>query len=318
MFLYCGKRTRWLETTQQLAAGELGARTAIATDGGEFGLLATAIDEMAEALADREAERNRTEQIMHEYAADLERSNRDLLDFANIASHDMQEPLRKILIFGDLLQARYTSVLDTRGRDYIQRMQNAAQRMQALLTGLLAYSRISTSGEPFSPVDLNEVAKDVLTHLELQIEDQKAQIRLDKLPIIQGDETQMHQLLQNLISNALKFHAPDRAPLIHIFKQEPLGPGLDGGEGSQANGLFEIHISDNGIGFDERYREKIFLPFQRLFGRSQYEGTGLGLAICEKIVIRHGGSITAHSQPGAGSTFIISLPKHPSLGGDKL
>ncbi len=311
------KKTQALvNTTQQLAAGQLDARTRMAKDGGEFGLLAEAIDEMAESLAAREAERNRTAQVMQEYAEDLERSNRDLLDFANIASHDMREPLRKILIFGDLLETRYTPVLDERGRDYIHRMGEAARRMQALLTGLLAYSRISTKGEPFSEVNLDEVAKNVLAHFEVQIEEQKAQIQLEKLPTIQADETQMHQLLQNLISNALKFHAPDRAPIVQISYHTIRPESTADGRPPQDPRL-EIHISDNGIGFDEKYKGKIFLPFQRLYGRSQFEGTGLGLAICEKIVTRHGGCITAQSKPGQGSTFIISLPNHARPAGDK-
>jgi light-regulated signal transduction histidine kinase (bacteriophytochrome) len=304
-----------VDTTQQLAKGELKARTKIAKDTGEFGLLAIAIDEMAEALSERETERDLAENNMHNYAADLERSNRDLLDFANIASHDMQEPLRKIQIFGDLLQSRYASVLDEQGRGYIQRMQGAAYRMQNLLLGLLAYSQISTKGEPFSTVDLDEVVKNVLTHLEVLILEQNAEISVENLPSIQGDETQMHQLMQNLISNAIKFRAPNRAPVIHISCPEAFGQDPFTSDNSQCKPACQIHIRDNGIGFDERYKEKIFLPFQRLYGRSKYDGTGLGLAICEKIVTRHGGSITAQSQPGQGSTFIISLPKQQSPGG---
>jgi signal transduction histidine kinase len=302
------RRTRaLLQTTQQLANGDLSARTTIPHDAGELGQLASSFDLMADTLEQRALERDRAEHSMREYAAELERSNRELQDFANVASHDMQEPLRKILTFSELLQTRYATDLDERGKDYLQRMDNAATRLHNLINDLLAYSRVTTRAQPFVKVNLNEVARKVLSDLDLQIEESRAKVELTPLPTLEADPTQMHQLLQNLVGNALKYHQPGQPPQICISAPTE--------EAELTNGLRHFQVRDQGIGFDEKYLDRIFQPFQRLHRSNEFEGTGMGLAICRKIVERHGGSISAHSAPGQGTTFTVSLPAKQNSGG---
>lgn len=253
-------------------------------------------------------EHKRSEEELRLYAAKLEWINRELQDFASVASHDLQEPLRKIRVFGGRLVDKYAETLDFTGRDYLNRMSDAAERMQILLDDLLTYARVTTKAEPFVEVDLAGVAADVLSNLEARIEETSATISLGELPIIQADRSQIMQLLQNLLVNAMKFHLPEEPPMVtvhaHILEpgEEQLPYNFPGGP------LCQIHVVDNGIGFDEKHLDRIFAPFQRLHGRSEYEGTGMGLAICQKIAERHGGKITAQSKPGAGSTFIVTLP----------
>jgi PAS domain S-box-containing protein len=254
------------------------------------------------------ADRKRAEAKLHTYAAKLERSNYELEAFAYVASHDLQEPLRKVKAFGDRLKVRYAAALDERGLDYLNRMQGAAERMQDLIDALLIYSRVTTQTQPFVPVDLAQVAREVVSDLEVRIEHASGQVQVGELPSIDADPTQIRQLLQNLIGNALKFHRPSVPPVVQIQAQL-----LDAQERHRANGVScaqwcEITIQDNGIGFDEKYLDRIFQVFQRLHGRNEYEGTGVGLAICRKIVERHGGEITATSIPGQGATFIVTLP----------
>jgi signal transduction histidine kinase len=249
----------------------------------EIGELSLAFNEMAQRLEES-------------YAA-LESRNRELQDFAFVASHDLQEPLRKIQAFGERLKTRYETSLGEEGRDYLNRMSNAAKRMQDLIQALLSYSRVTTKTEPFAKVDLNQVIKEVGTDLETRIEQTGGQVRVEStLPTVEADPNQMRQLFQNLIGNGLKFHREEK-PLIKIH-----------GQSASFGGTYRIFVEDNGIGFDEKYLDRIFTPFQRLHGRDTYEGTGIGLAICRKIVERHGGSITATSMPGKGSTFIVNLP----------
>ena len=245
------------------------------------------------------AERRERERQLSKTAADLVTSNRALQDFAYVASHDLQEPLRKIRAFGDRLMVKYAEELGEQGQDYLRRMQNAAERMQGLIKDLLTYSRITTKVQPFIATDLNLVAKEVLSDLETLIEQTKGQVRLESLPTIEADPLQMRQLLQNLIVNALKFHHPEQAPVVTISQQTL----------SDLTSTVKLQIEDNGIGFDEKYLDRIFTPFQRLHGRLEYEGTGMGLAICRKIVERHGGSLTAKSSIGQGATFIVLLPR---------
>jgi PAS domain S-box-containing protein len=235
------------------------------------------------------------------YAAKLEQSNRDLQEFAYIASHDLQEPLRKVLAFGDRLARKYTDVLDETGQDYLKRMRDASQRMQTLINDLLSFSRVSTRAQPFTEVDLNFLIQDVISDLENQIDRTQGKVESTQLPTIQADPTQMHQLLQNLITNALKFHQDETPPHIQVSAQIL---------GSRC----QICIKDNGIGFDMQYLDRIFKPFQRLHGRQEFEGSGMGLAICRRIVERHGGEITAISTPSEGSTFIVNLPIFQSTG----
>ena len=175
-------------------------------------------------------------------------------------------------------------------------MLNATERMQSLLAGLLDYSRVTTASEPFKEVDLSDVIGEVLSDLEVRILKTGGKLNIGDLPVIQADPTQMRQLFQNLIGNALKFHKPGEKPMVQVRSASNSDSGC------------QIIVEDNGIGFDEQYLDKIFAPFQRLHARSEYEGTGMGLAICKKIVERHGGSITAKSAPGAGSKFIVTLP----------
>jgi signal transduction histidine kinase len=228
--------------------------------------------------------------------AELKRSTDELTDFAYIASHDLQEPLRKIITFGDRLSGKFGSVLNETGRDYIERMQKSAIRMKGLIDGLLHFSRVTTHSTPIQMVDLNEVISEVLSDLEVQIERTKGQVEVEVLPKIEGERLQIYQLFQNLISNGLKYHHKDVPPVVKVkyagFKEE----------------LEEIYVEDNGKGFDEKHLDRIFRPFERLHGHSEYGGTGMGLAICNRIVMHHKGQITAKSQPDHGSTFIVRLP----------
>jgi PAS domain S-box-containing protein len=227
----------------------------------------------------------------------LQESNQALQDFASIASHDMQEPLRKVTSFGNLLQERFGNSMGDQGKDYLGRMLDATKRMQALLKSLLDYSRVTSMAEPFSRLELFPLIQEVISDLEVRIEKTGGRVELGELPVIEADASQMRQLFQNLIANGLKFHKKGEAALVRVHSA-PAGAET-----------VEIVVEDSGIGFDEAKVDCIFAPFQRLHGRdSQYEGTGMGLAICRKIVERHRGTITARSTPGEGSTFLIHLP----------
>ncbi len=246
-----------------------------------------------EALKEAHAASNR-------YAEKLQQSNRELEQFAFIASHDLQEPLRKILMFGDAVERTLGSGLPEEAADYLARMQNAAGRMQKMIDGLLELSRVSTRGGDYEPVALTPLVREIIADLEARLQETGGQVLVDELPTVEADGLQMRQLFQNLIGNALKFHRHDMPPLVQV--------STTCSERSNKPSLATVCVRDNGIGFDETYAEKIFQPFQRLHGRSEYEGSGLGLAICRKIVERHRGSLAVHSTPGAGSEFIITLP----------
>jgi PAS domain S-box-containing protein len=248
------------------------------------------------------------EERVRERTADLLRANAELQDFAYVASHDLQEPLRKIQAFGDRLRAKCGAALTDQGRDYLSRMQQAAARMQTLINDLLSFSRVTTKAQPFSPVNLAEVAREVVSDLEARIEQTGGRVEAGELPEVEADATQMRQLLQNLIGNALKFHRDGEPPRVRVTAR--LTNGHAGGPA-----LCLLAVEDNGIGFEEKYLDRIFTPFQRLHGRGEYEGTGIGLAICRKIVERHGGQITARSAPGAGTTFVVTLPARQPKGG---
>jgi signal transduction histidine kinase len=256
------------------------------------------------ALEGQIEENHRTLEELRTQAIQLERSNRELQDFASVASHDLQEPLRKIQAFGDRLRVKCAPAFTEEGRDYLDRMHNAASRMQVLINDLLSFSRVTTRAQPFAPVDLGMVVRDVLTDLETRIEQLGARVEVQELPTIDADALQMRQLVQNLVSNGLKFHKPDVPPVVRIWSRP--AP-------TKEQEMVQLLIEDNGIGFDEKYLDRIFSIFQRLHGRGTYEGTGIGLAVCRKIAERHGGTITAHSTPGQGSTFIVQLPvRHDS------
>ncbi len=250
--------------------------------------------------------RQEAEEAAEQYAGRLEIINRELQDFAFVASHDLQEPLRKIQAFGDQLRIMSGEALTAEGLDFLTRMQNAAARMQALIQALLAYSRIATRAQPFTDTDLGTIVHEAVDDLETRIAETEGRIDIGPLPVIKADQTQMRQLFQNLIGNALKFHGPEK-PVIKVSSRR-VGGGTEHSQGSE--GQWEILVEDNGIGFDAKYLDRIFVPFQRLHGRGVYEGTGIGLAICRKIVERHGGIITATSRPLKGSTFIVSLPEN--------
>jgi signal transduction histidine kinase len=243
----------------------------------------------------REAELKRQQTL-------LERSNRDLQDFAYITSHDLQEPLRKIQAFGDRLSHRYHDQLGEDGALFIDRMVTSARRMQNMINDLLQYSRVTTRGGNFVRIPLTEVIEEVVQDLELRFRESGGKIELEQLPEIEADEVQMRQLFQNLIGNALKFHRPGTPPVIKISsKIEHLQPGDE-------TPYAVVCVEDNGIGFEEKYLDRIFQPFQRLHSKDIYEGSGIGLAVCRKIINRHGGEITAQSILGQGSRFIITLP----------
>jgi len=240
-------------------------------------------------------QRHLAEEKLKKFASELERSNLELQDFASVASHDLQEPLRKIQSFADELKMTIGNKIDADEQDTLNRMIDAAARMRTLINDLLAFSRVTSMAKPFVPVDLGLTVREVLSDLEARTRDTNGQIEVCNLPTIDADPMQMRQLLQNLIGNGLKFHAPGVAPIIKIS-------GENGGPN------YRLSITDNGIGFDEKYLDRIFTVFQRLHGRKEYEGTGIGLAICRKIAERHNGAITARSAPGAGATFTITLP----------
>jgi len=241
-------------------------------------------------------ERRFTEWRLAEQHRELQRSNAALDEFASVASHDLQEPVRKILSFGDLLSTSAGAVLDGPARGYLGRMLSAAARMRTLISDLLLYSQVTTSIQPFVSTDLARIAKEVIADLETAIAESGGRVEVEDLPVIAADPLQMRQLLQNLLGNALKFRRKDTPPLVRLTATSA---------GSES---CTITVADNGIGFNEEYSDKIFRMFERLHSRARYAGSGIGLAICRKIVERHGGTIAATSSAGEGSTFTVTLP----------
>ncbi len=227
--------------------------------------------------------------------SELVRSNAALMEFASVASHDLQEPLRKILTFGDRLGAT-AHALPADSRLHLDRMLSAAARMRTLIDDLLAYSQVATRVEPFVRTDLAKIAREVIIDLETSIAESSAKVEVGQLPILEADPLQMRQLLQNLLGNALKYRRKDVPAVVEIASAP-----ADGGH-------YAITVRDNGIGFNDQYSEKIFKMFERLHGRMEYAGSGIGLAICQQIVKRHGGTIGAASRPGDGATFTVTLP----------
>lgn len=278
---------------EETIMGKDGPRTLLSTKfllrkiGGEpYGLCGISTDISHRKQAEKEIET---------YTKRLEESNQALQDFAAFASHDLQEPLRKILGFGEVLSQKYRQSLDETGRDYLRRMEDAAARMSALIEDLLEYSRVTTKAKPFRDTNLNALLEKVTSDLELRIQRTGAVIQIEDLPTVNADPSQMRQVFLNLIGNALKFS--EARPFIRISARSH-------------EGRLEISVEDNGIGFDETKVDAIFRPFQRLHGRSAYEGKGMGLAIVKRIVERHGWKISARSRPGKGSTFVLTLPAH--------
>lgn len=242
----------------------------------------------------------------------LERMNRDLEDFARVASHDLQEPLRKVKTFGRLLASRHADQLDARGADYLERMIRATERMQAMISDILELSRMAhlEPVEALPEVALDEVVEDALHTLELRVEEQGAEVQIHApLPCVRASASQLQQLFLNLLGNALKFRAPGRAPRIQLTAERVPRGAADSPDPLRA--FVRVRLSDNGIGFEPRQAERIFSPFRRLHNARAYEGTGVGLAICRQIVERHQGTIEAEAIPGQGATFIITLPVEP-------
>jgi PAS domain S-box-containing protein len=275
-----------------------------AFDEGESALLSKLAENLSYGIASiRVAEqRARTEEELRDYASRLEVINKELQDFAFAASHDLQEPLRKIQTFCDMAMKRCASVLDSASQEYLARVVNSASRMRDLLHALLQFSRVASSPEPLKRIDLNSLAHEALDSCQSLVLDSDRRVEVEDLPDIEADESQMLQLFQNLIGNALKFHG-GKAPHIKVYSR------------TARNGMCEIFVEDNGIGFDQQFSEQVFKPFQKLHGRDVYDGTGMGLAICRKIAERHGGTIRVESEPGKGSTFIVRLPLKQAKGG---
>lgn len=239
-------------------------------------------------------DRKRTARELAERTEALERSNRDLQQFAYVASHDLQEPLRMVSSYVQLLARRYKGKLDPDADDFIGYAADGAARMRRMIQDLLAFSRVGTRGNPPSRTDAMEVFRQVVADLEVAVKESGARVTHDPLPAVEADPTQLSQLFQNLIANAIKFRR-EVSPEIHVSAQ-------------RENGFWVFSVRDNGIGFDPGYADRIFTIFQRLHTREEYPGTGIGLAICKKIVERHGGAIRVESEPGNGSTFYFTLP----------
>jgi two-component system, chemotaxis family, sensor kinase Cph1 len=239
--------------------------------------------------------RKRAEQHLRALAADLERSNRELEQFAYVASHDLQEPLRMVASYTQLLARRYRGKLDDEADEFISFAVDGALRMQELINDLLTYSRVGSRALELTWVDMSQVVDQVVADLSLAIEEVEASVTHDRLPIVRGDALQMQQLFQNLIANGIKFHRPGVPPLVRVFAE-------------RADDQWIFSVNDNGIGIEPQYLERIFVLFQRLHSRAEYPGTGIGLAICKKIVERHGGTLAVHSEQGSGTTFAFTLP----------
>jgi len=265
--------------------------------------------EKAELQASFERQRLESEAWRADYVRALEASNRELQEFVFVASHDLQEPLRKLQSFGKLLADEYGGALGAAGLSHVERMRSAAKRMRRLIDDLLDLTRVTASAGLFLPVDLSEVLAGVQVDLELQLQESQGTIKAAPLPTLDADATQMRQLFQNLLGNALKYRRPDVAPVVKVGWR-PLGE-----PGAAAEGC-EISVEDNGIGFEGQYAERIFAPFERLHSKGKFEGTGIGLAICKKVVERHSGSIAASSEPGKGSLFKVTLPMKQQKKGD--
>lgn len=232
---------------------------------------------------------------LQQLITNLERSNKELERFAYIASHDLQEPLRMIASFTQLLSKKYKDKLDQEANEYIEFAVDGALRMQQLITDLLAYSRVATKGKPFAPTDCKKIVEQAIRNLSVAIEESHAKITYDALPVIPADDVQLLQLFQNLLSNAIKFHDHHKPPEIHVSAH-------------QIKNVWNFYVKDNGIGINPEFHEKIFLIFQRLHGKKEYPGTGVGLAICKKIIERHGGKIWVESMFGKGANFCFTIP----------
>ncbi len=254
------------------------------------------------------------EKELKDTALELQRSNIELANFAYVASHDLQEPLRMVSSYLQLLQRRYQGQLDSDADEFIDFAVDGAVRMKALINGLLAYSRVGTRGKEFAPMDCNIALSKMCANLKLAIKDHDAIVTHDPLPIVMGDETQLVQLFQNLIGNAIKFRGT-QAPRVHISVERTSEGTIEHSdcENNESAEVWQFAVKDNGIGIDPQYAERIFTIFQRLHGKDEYPGTGIGLAICKKIVERHGGRIWVESTPGEGAAFYFTIPANAEV-----
>ena len=260
---------------------------------------ASDVTERKEAENALQKDHDELELKVKERTAELEIKNKELRDFTHIASHDLSEPLRKVLTFGSMLMERSANALDDTSKDYLHRMNNAVKRMQNLLNSLLAYSRVTTRTETVMETDLNAAVKDALSNIEILIKEKNACIETGTLPVIMADKNQMIQLFQNLVGNAVKYHKEGQIPIVKINFQVS----------AIKESVYRICVEDNGIGIDEKFYNIIFNPFERLHGKNEYEGVGIGLSICKKIMDRHGGRIYVKSEPGKGSVFYLEFPR---------
>jgi light-regulated signal transduction histidine kinase (bacteriophytochrome) len=260
-------------------------------------------DESGEAIGIFAAVRDITdikhaEKSLKDLIMELERSNKELQSFAYITSHDLQEPLRTIASFTQLLQRRYEGKLDSDADEFMDYVVNASSRMKEMIHGLLEYSRVGTQGEDFQPTNVEKVLENVLSNLRVTINENDAVITHDNLPTVIADKRQLNQLFQNIVSNAIKFKKKDEPPKIHISSRN-----------DEEKGEYVFSVSDNGIGMEEQYKHKIFEVFKRLHTINEYNGTGIGLAIAKRIIEMHNGRIWVESELGYGSTFYFTLPK---------
>ena len=237
------------------------------------------------------------QETLEQYISELNRSNLELQQFAFVASHDLQEPVRKLLYYSDFLLSKYTDVMDHKGIDYLKNMQLASHRMRNLIQDLLVFSQINKEQIAFKEVDLNNVLNEAQQDLEIAIEEKGVLLNIASMPVVKGDERMIRQLFENIISNAIKYSKINVSPVIDITCQ-------------QNGSFYELAFKDNGIGFNEKYLPQMFTLFQRLHNRDSFDGTGLGLAICRKITDLHSGKIWATGKEGEGATFYVSLPLH--------
>jgi light-regulated signal transduction histidine kinase (bacteriophytochrome) len=260
----------------------------------------------ARLLQHRNEKLERTRAELRTTVDELEESNRRLEQFAYVVSHDLQEPLRMVVSYLSLVEERYGDRLDEDGREFLAYAVDGAERMGEMVDGLLELSRIETGGDSFQQVELDEVLADVRRDLELRIRESNATVEVERLPRVEGDEDQLRQLFQNLVSNAVEYSG-DEPPRVTVSAERNGDSGVT------------VSVRDEGIGIDPDQTDRIFQLFQRLHARDEYSGTGIGLALCKRIVERHGGDITVESEPGEGSTFHVTLPTerpaHPDRSG---
>ena len=282
------------DALDRVSKGDLAARISGASEVELLESLKNVTNHMIDSVSTEITERQRAEQELKETLGELARSNAELEQFAYVASHDLQEPLRMVSSFVQLLARRYQGKLDQDADEFIGFAVDGAKRMQGLINDLLTYSRVGTKGKPFQTTDCNRVLSEALLNLSAATEESSAVITNDNLPTVMADKTQMVQLIQNLVANAIKFRNKDR-PCIHVSSE-------------QKNGTWVFSVSDNGIGIDSEYYDRIFAIFQRLHGKTEYPGTGIGLSVCKRIVERHGGRIWVDSEFSKGSKFYFTMP----------